>query len=41
MNIDEFYYIRRKKKKKTGLMLKGFKNTKTILGINSLKQTLN
>jgi hypothetical protein len=43
MNIDEFYYIRKKKKcgKKTGLMLESSKKIKTILGINSLKQTLN
>jgi hypothetical protein len=42
MNIDEFDYIQKKKcKNKTGLMSEGSKNTKTILSINSLKQTLN
>jgi hypothetical protein len=42
MNIDEFYYIREKKcKNKTGLISEGSNNTKTILDINSLKQTLN
>jgi len=42
MNIDEFYYIQKNKcENKTGLMSEGSKNTKTILSINSLKQTLN